>query len=112
IRSGPEPATERPAAYSSHVALNLAHQLEETVLGLRFDDPRLRETDGFVSPELSLIEPEPLRPDGAPAGGGYTVRWRILDDVPARDMKRIEIRITWPVRDEEGTLSTFTVKAS
>ncbi|MGH7858168.1 MAG: hypothetical protein ACREQY_12660 [Candidatus Binatia bacterium] len=94
---------ERTSQYSSHAALNLAHELEQAALELPYDDPRLVATYGFLAPDETLV---------SGAERGYVLRWRIEDDVPARDMKRIEIRVSWPMRDGEGLLSTLVVKAS
>jgi len=87
---------------SSRAALRAAEELREAAETLAYDDPRLAPTQSFVDPERSL----------ARARDGYERSWRIVEHVPARFMKTIEIRVRWSRPGPDGELVLTTVKAS
>lgn len=96
---------ERPAAYSSHAAVAIAHDLQSLAESLDYDDPRLAATEGFEVPDGSFRDETPAEP-------GYLASWKIVDDQPARRMKTIEVRVRWPGEGEARELSVVSVKAS
>jgi Tfp pilus assembly protein PilV len=51
----------------------------------------------------------PLRADGT-AGGIFTRRWTVTDDVPAAGMKRVEMRVSWIDRTGSNFVSLVTLE--
>ena len=97
----PDPAPV-PAAPSSFTAIEVADALATSAGQLRYDDPRLAPTGGFVIPDLSL----------APATPGLVTLWKITEHRPARFMKTIDIRVRWSRPGPDGQIVLSTVKAS
>jgi Tfp pilus assembly protein PilX len=79
----------------------LALQLAEAARNLPYGDQRLNATTGYVNPDATLTNANPLAPDGstwtacAPDKCGYTRRWRIIADNPIAHAKTIDIKVTW-----------------
>jgi hypothetical protein len=79
-------------SYDSQSALRYADGLRAAVEVIDYTDARIRSTDGFTPPDPSLAADGF---GGAAMASGYQRTWRITDDVPARSMKTIEIRVKW-----------------
>ena len=102
---GPNPAAPRPETFTSHAALQMATSLQTLVESLDYDDPRLAATAGFATPDESLTAETSVKP-------GYLASWKIVDDLPARRMKTIEVRVRWPGTDGRHELSVISIRAS
>jgi Tfp pilus assembly protein PilV len=105
FRSG---ATSYAVASGSTLALQLA----EVVRNVPYADQRLNATTGYVNPDETLTNANPLAPDGstwtacAPNKCGYTRLWRITADSPIAHAKTIDIQVTW---SELGTNTSFVL---
>ena len=91
-----------PSENSSRVAIEAADELARSADRLRYDDPRVAPTDGFVRPDRSLVPETP----------GLVALWKITEHRPARYMKTIDIRVRWSRPGPDGEVVLSTVKAS
>jgi len=72
----------------------LARQLIEKAHVLRYADPSLATTSGFVQPPSAVSPANNLNALGQNSSSGFYVRkWQI--DSPATNVKRIQVQITW-----------------
>jgi Tfp pilus assembly protein PilV len=96
----------------------LALQLAEVARNVPYEDPRLNATTGYVNPDASLTNANPLAANGttstacAPNKCGYTRQWRITANSPLTNAKTIDVQVTW---SEPGGTYSFvlsTIKAA
>jgi Tfp pilus assembly protein PilV len=96
-------------SYGVVSASALALQLAETARNVPYEDPRLNATTGYVDPDGTLTNANPLAPNGttwtacAPNKCGYTRTWRITANSPIANAKTIDVQMTW--REPGGTRS-------
>jgi Tfp pilus assembly protein PilV len=88
-------------SYSLASGSALALQLAETVRNVPYEDERLGATSGYVQPDGTLTNSNPLAPNGstwtacAPDKCGYKRLWRITAESPIAHAKTIDIQVTW-----------------
>jgi len=85
----------------------LARQLVERVRYMRYADPNLANTVGFVDPPTAVSPANNLNESGAhTTSGGFQRRWQI--DNPSTNLKRIQVRVTW---NESGQVDGLLLRA-
>ena len=100
------------ASYGVLAASALALDLEDRVRVIPYSDPRLTATSGYVAPDTTLSNANPLASNGstwsacAPSKCGYTRQWQITDNSPIAKTKRIDVQVIW---SEYGITRTFTL---
>jgi Tfp pilus assembly protein PilV len=100
------------ASYEMVSASALALQLTEAVRNVPYEDHRLDATSGYVPPDGTLTNANPLAPNGttwaacAPDKCGYTRKWRITANSPITNAKAIDVQVTW---NELGASRSFVL---
>jgi prepilin-type N-terminal cleavage/methylation domain-containing protein len=93
-------------------AVELARDLVEQARILKYADPALAATGGFVSPPSTLSPANPLDPQGRASGTGriFTRTWKIQDDLPTPQMKTISVRVAWSQLGNSQSVVLSTLK--
>jgi Tfp pilus assembly protein PilV len=101
-------------SYAMVAGSALALQLAEAARNVPYEDPRLNATTGYVDPDGTLTNANPLAPNGttwtacAPDKCGYTRKWRITANSPITNAKTIDVEVTW---SEPGGTRSFVLSA-
>jgi len=100
-------------SYEISAASALAVDLCDKVHSISYSDTRLASTSGnYVAPDATLSNTNPLAPDGttwsacSPNKCGYTRKWKVSDNTPLTNTKRVDVQVSW---SEYGVTRTFTL---
>jgi len=106
------------ASYQFIAASAIAVDLEDKMRSIPYEDDRLAATSGYVNPDGTLSNANPLAPDRstwsacAPNKCGYTRTWKITDNTPLPNTKRIDVQVAWTEYGINRTFVLSTIKAA
>lgn len=105
-------------SYSLLAASSLAVQLGDSTRALTYTDTKLSDTHGnYVVPDAALTNANPLAADGTywaacdEKGCGFTRTWKITDNTPLQNTKKIDIKVTWSEYGIQRAYTLSTIKA-
>lgn len=104
------------ASYQLVAASALAVDLADEMRGIPYADARLAATSGYVNPPSTLSNANPLAADrttsiGCAPNKCYTRTWKITDNTPLPNTKRIDVQVAWTEYGLSRTFVLSTIKA-